>query len=86
MRRAHSGRQFCQVLDLVSRPSAKSVSQWVVAASESLALAANRAFGVQIVIATVQPAQFQLERPIVVRTSDRTVLPELLHDLMRLLY
>jgi len=86
MRRANSRSRFCQFLNFVSRPSAKSVSQWVVAASESLALAANRALGVQIVIATVQPAQFQLERPIVVRTSDCTVLPELLHDLMRLLY
>ncbi len=56
MRRANSRSRFCQFLNFVSRPSAKSVSQWVVAASESLALAANRAFGVQIVIATVQPA------------------------------
>jgi len=36
------------------------------------------------VIATMQRAQFQLERPIVVWTSDNAVLPELFHDLMAL--
>ena len=86
MRRTYSRRRFCQVPDFISRPPAKRVSQWVVAASKSIALAANRALGVQIVIATVQPAQFQPERPIVLRTSDCTVLPELPHDLMRLFY
>ncbi len=81
---ANSRSRFCQFLNFVSRPPAKRVSQWVVAASQSLTLAANRAFGVQIVIATMQPVQSQLERPIVVGTSDQTVLPELFHDLMGL--
>jgi len=71
-------------LNFASRPAAKRVSQWIVAASQSLTLATYQALSVQIVIATIQRAQFQLERPIVVWTSDHTVLPELFHDLMAL--
>ena len=53
-------------------------------APEFLALATDRALGVQIIIAAVQLMQFELERPVVVRASDHAVLPELLHNLMRL--
>jgi len=57
----------------------------IITAPKFLSLAANPALGMQIVIAAMQPVYFQLERRIVVRTSDKAVLPELLHDAMRLL-
>ena len=84
MRCAHSRRRFCQFLNFANRPAAKRVSQWIVAASQSLTLATYQALSVQIVIATMQREQFQLEPPIVVWTSDNAVLPELFHDLMAL--
>ena len=57
----------------------------IITAAEFLALATDRALGVQIIIAAVELVQFELERPVVVRTPDLAVLPELLHDPMRLL-
>ena len=84
MRRAHSRRRFRQVLDFVGCPPSKSVPLRIIATPKFLLLAANPARGVQIVIATVQLVYPQLERPIVVRTSDKTVLPELFNDPMRL--
>jgi hypothetical protein len=59
--------------------------QRIIAAPKFLALAADGALGVQAVIAAVELVQFELKRPVVVRTSDHSVLPELLDDLMRLL-
>jgi len=56
----------------------------IIAAPERLALATERALGVQIIIAAVKFMQFEPERSVVVRASDYAVLPELLHDLMRL--
>ena len=56
----------------------------IIAAPECLALATERALGVQIIIAAGEFMQFELERPVVVRASDHAVLPELLHDLMDL--
>jgi hypothetical protein len=85
MRCAHFRRRFRQVLDFVGCPPSKSVPLRIIATPKFLLLAANPARGVQFVIATVQLVDLQFERPIVVRTSDKTVLPELLHDPMRLL-
>jgi hypothetical protein len=56
----------------------------IIAAPEFLALATNRALGVQIVIAAVEFMQFELEQSVVVRASDHAILPELLDDLMDL--
>ena len=86
MRRADPRSPFFQSLDFVRCPPAKTVPSRIIAAPEFLALAANRAFGVQIVIATLEPVQFELERAVVVRASANAVLPELLHDLMGLFY
>jgi hypothetical protein len=58
--------------------------QRIIAAPAFLALAADGTLGVQAVIAAVELVQFELERPVVVRTSDHTVSPELLDDLVRL--
>ena len=78
-----SGRAI-QSMDFVRCPAAKMVPLRIVAAPEFLALATDRALGVQIIIAAVELMQFELERPVVVRASDHAVLPELLEDLMSL--
>ena len=78
-----SGRVI-QSMDFVRCPAAKTVPLRIIAASEFLVLATDRALGVQFIIAAVELMQFELERPIVVRASDRAVLPELLDDLMDL--
>ena len=83
-RRADPPSPFFQSLDFVRSPPAKTVPSQIIAAPEFLALAANRTLGVQIVIATLEPVQFELERAIVVRASGNAVLPELLHDLIGL--
>ena len=85
MRRADLRDPFCDSLNFAKRPPAKPVPQRVVAASEFIPLSADDALGVQAVIAAVELMQFELERPVVVRASDHAVLPELLHDPMRLL-
>ncbi len=84
MRCANLRSRFCQFLDFVFRPWAKSMPQRIIAASEFLSVAADQALGVKVVIAAVELMQFQLERSVVVRTPDRPVLPKQLHDLMRL--
>ena len=56
----------------------------IVAASKFLSLAADRALGVQAVIAAAKLLQFQFEQPVIVRASDNPILPKLLHDPMRL--
>ena len=76
-----SGRAI-QSMDFVRCPAAKMVPLRIVAAPEFLALATDRALGVQIIIAAVELMQFELERPVVVRASDHAVLPELLDDPM----
>ena len=73
-----------QAMDFVRRPEAKKVSLRIIAAPEFLALATDRALGVQFIIAAAEFMQFELEQPVVVRTSDLVVLPELLDDPMRL--
>jgi hypothetical protein len=70
-------------MDFVGCPEAKPVPLRIIAASEFLMYAADRALGMQFIITAVEFMQLELERPVIVRTSDRTVLPELLHDLMR---
>jgi len=60
------------------------VALGIIAAPEFLALATDRALGLQIVIAAVEFMQFEPEPPVVVRASNHAVLPELLHDLMDL--
>ncbi len=67
-------------MDFVRRPAAEAVSLRIIATPELLALAAHRALGVQIIIAALEPMEFEFERPVVVRTSGNAVLPELLHD------
>jgi len=84
MRRADLRYPFCDSLNFANRPPAKPMPQRVVAAPEFIPLSAHDALGVQAVIAAVELMQFELERPVVVRASDHAVLPELLHDLMRL--
>ena len=78
-----SGRVI-QSMDFVRCPAAKTVPLRIIAAPEFLALATDRALGVQFIIAAVELMQFELERPVVVRASDHAVLPELLDDLMSL--
>jgi hypothetical protein len=78
-----SGRAI-QPLDFVRCPGAKTVPLRVIAAPELLALATDRALGVQIVIAAVEFMQSEPEPPVVVRASDHAVLPELLDDLLDL--
>ena len=84
MRRADLRYPFCDSLNFAKRPPAKPMPQRVVAAPEFFPLSAHDALGVQAVIATVVLMQCDLKRPVVVRASDHAVLPELLHDLMRL--
>ena len=84
MRRAYLRDPCCDSLNFAERPPAKPMPQWVGAAPEVISLSAYDALGVQAVIAAVELMQFELERPVVVRASDHAVLPELLHDLMRL--
>ena len=84
MRRADLRDPFCDSLNFAKRPAAKPVPQRVVAAPEFFPFSAHDALGVQAVIAAVELMQFELERPVVVGASDHAVLPELLHDLMRL--
>jgi hypothetical protein len=76
--------QAIQSKDFVHCPAAKTVPLRVIAAPEFLALAADGALGVQIVIAAVEFMQSEPEPPVVVRASDHAVLPELLDDLMDL--
>ena len=71
-------------MDFVRCPAAKKVPLRIIAAPKFLALATERALGVQIIIAAVELEQFEPERSVVVRASDHAVLPELLHNLMRL--
>ena len=70
-------------MDFVRCPAAKTVPLRIIAAPEFLALATDRALGVQSIIAAVEFMQSELERPVVVRASDHDIPPELLHDLMR---
>ena len=77
-----SGR-VVQSMDFVCCPAAKTVPLRIIAAPEFLALATDRALGVQFIIAAVELMQFELERPVVVRASGHAILPELLHDPMR---
>ena len=84
MRRADLRYPFCDSLNFAKRPPAKPMPQRVVAAPEFIPLSAHDALGVQAVIAAVELMQFELERPVFMRASDHAVLPELLHDLMRL--
>ncbi len=72
------------MLNFAGRPPAKPAPQRVIGASEFLLLAANRAYGVQAVIAAVELMELELEPPSIVRTSDNAVQPELLYYLMRL--
>jgi len=58
----------------------------VVGPAQFLSLAADRTGRQQIVIAATKLAQFEPERPIVIRTSDTNALPKLLYDLMRLFW
>ena len=85
-RRALFSGRAIQSMDFVRCPAAKTVPLRIIAAPEFLALATHRALGVQTVIAAVEFMQFELERPVVVRASDRAVLPELIQDLMRLCF
>ena len=73
-------------MDFVRCPAAKKAPLRIIAAPEFLALATDRALRVQSIIAAVEFMQFELERPVVVRASDRAVLPELIQDLMRLCF
>jgi hypothetical protein len=77
-----SGRAI-QSMDFVHCPAAKMVPFRFLATSKLFAPAADRALGVQVVIAAVELMQFELEPPVVVRASDHAVPAELLHDLMR---
>jgi len=81
-RRAVFTGRTIQPVDFVRCPEAKKVPLRIIAAPEFLSLATDRALGVQIVIAAMELMQFELEWPVVVRTSDHAVLPELLHDPM----
>jgi len=60
------------------------MSAGVIAASELFSRAARRACSVQIVIATVELAQFEFEPSTVSGTSDDAVLPKLFNHLLRL--
>ncbi len=73
-----------QPVDFVRRPKSKQMPLRIIAAPEFLAPATDAALGVQLVIAAEQLMQFELEPPVVVGTSDHGVLPELIHDSMRL--
>jgi hypothetical protein len=83
-RRAPFSGRLLKSMDFVHRPGAKTGPLRVIAASQFLAPAAERALGMQRIIAAVEFMQFELEQPVVERASDRAVLPEPLHDLMRL--
>src|SRR5438034_9613228 len=80
-----SGRVI-QLTDFVRCPDAEEMPLRIIAAPEFLALATDQALGVQFIIAAVELMQFELERPVVVRTSDHAVLPELLQDLRSLCF
>jgi hypothetical protein len=69
-------------LNFVNRPSAERVSQRIIATPEFLLPATHDALRPQVVIAPAKFAQLELERAVVVRTSDNTVLPKLLDDQM----
>jgi len=69
-----------QSVDFVGRPEAKKMAFRIIAAPEFLAFAADRALGVQFIIAAMQLVQLEFEQTVVVRTSDLAILPELLHD------
>jgi hypothetical protein len=91
-RMAHRTRRCAELIgraikamDFIHRPEAEKMPLRIIAAPEFLALATDVALGVQFIIAAVQLMQFELEQRIVARTSDLAVLPELLHDPMRLL-
>ncbi len=71
-------------MDFVLCPEAKKVPLGIIATPEFLLFTTDRTLGVQFIIATVELMQFELEWPVVVRTSGHAVLPELLHDPMRL--
>ena len=78
-------RRAIQSLDFVHRPEAKKLPLRIITTPEFLVLTADRALGVQFVIAAVELMQFELEQPVVVRASNLALLPELFHDSMRLL-
>ena len=84
MRRTHLRGRFCQPLDFVSRPSAETVPIWIIAPPHFFALAADKALGVQAVIAAVEPMELEFELPSIVRTSNHATLPKPIHDLTRL--
>ena len=84
MRRANLPSRFCQSLNFVGRPPAKPVPQWIIAAPKFLALATDQAVPQQAVIAALELAKFEPDRPLVVWASDNAAPPVLLQDLMRL--
>ena len=84
MRCSHLHNGFCHSFNFVRRPRAEAVPLRIVAAPKFLSLAADRALGVQAIIAAVKLLQFQFERPVIVRASDNSILPKLLHDLILL--
>ncbi len=86
LRRADPCGRFSHSLNFVSGPPAETVPIWIIAAPKFLALAADRALDAQIVIAALEPMQFELERRVVLGTSGNAVPPIFLHDLMSLFY
>jgi len=65
-------------------PGPKLIPARIVSPPKLFAFAAEQAFRPQAIVPAAQLAQFQPERPVVIRTPYGTALPKMLDHLMRL--